>query len=340
MSSLIVEVARIDELNPHPNADRLELGQVKGWQVVLPKGVYKKGEKVVYFPPDTVIPSSESDRFGVTKYLSNGRIRCTKLRGEPSFGLAVKPDADWPVGEDVAEYYGATKYEPPVRVAAGDAEADHPLFVKYTDIENMRNYPNVLTFTDTVVVTEKIHGTNCRVGLIDGELMAGSKRLRRKRPDDGNLAGNTYWFPLSLEPVQMLLNEVQRSYRSNQVVLFGEVYGSKVQSLNYGMQNGKIAFRAFDLLVGGKYLDAEVFSFLCASAGVEMVPILAVMPFDLSVIATVSEGPTVAGAGSHIREGVVVRPMRERHHPAIGRVILKYVSDTYLFGDQSDTTDE
>jgi hypothetical protein len=37
---------------------------------------------------------------------------------------------------------------------------------------------------------------------------------------------------------------------------------------------------------------------------------------------------------------VVVKPMVERTDPKIGRVILKYVGDTYLFGDSiSDTQD-
>jgi hypothetical protein len=41
----------------------------------------------------------------------------------------------------------------------------------------------------------------------------------------------------------------------------------------------------------------------------------------------------------HMREGVVVKPARERTDPKVGRVILKYVSDTYLFGDKTDFTD-
>ena len=44
---------------------------------------------------------------------------------------------------------------------------------------------------------------------------------------------------------------------------------------------------------------------------------------------------------NHIREGVVVKPLVERNDPKLGRVILKYVGDTYLFGDNiSDTQDE
>src|SRR2546429_2819009 len=244
MSSLIIPVTTIEKLMPHNNADSLELAQILGLQIVVRKGEYGVGDTVVYFPIDTVLPQELSDRFGVTNYLSKGRIRCAKLRGEPSFGLAIKPDNDaWQVGQDVAEHYmalGVKKYEPPVRVTAGDAEVEHPLFVKYTEIENMRNFPDIFQEDEIVALTEKIHGTNSRVGIIEGTLMAGSHGLRRKRPADDAFETNLYWYPLSLPPVRSLLEDLATQHR--QVILFGEIYGSKVQSLNYGV-TGSAGYR-------------------------------------------------------------------------------------------------
>ncbi len=42
---------------------------------------------------------------------------------------------------------------------------------------------------------------------------------------------------------------------------------------------------------------------------------------------------------AHMREGVVVKPLHERTDPKLGRVVLKYVSDLYLFGEKTDYTD-
>lgn len=337
MSSLIVPVTTIEDMRPHPNADRLELAQVLGWQLVVPKGQYRVGEKLVYFPIDTILPLEVSERFGVTRYLHRQRIRCARLRGEPSFGLAIPPDEDWPVGTNVADFYGAVKYEPPVRTIAGDGEEDHPLFVAYTDIENMRNFPTLFVEGESVLLSEKIHGTQCRVGLIEGELMAASKGLRRKRPEEDRFTSSTYWFPLSLEPVRALLEELGQTHR--QVILFGEVYGSKIQSFHYGL-HGQLGFRAFDLLLDGQYQDWPVFLASCAHYGVETVPVLAQIPFHLATMKEFSEGKTqLMQQDAHIREGIVVRPERERHDPSHGRVILKYVSDSYLFGEKSDYTD-
>jgi RNA ligase (TIGR02306 family) len=342
MSNLIIPVAAIEKLTPHNNADSLELAQILGWQMVVRKDEYTVRDAVVYFPIDTVLPLELSDRFNVTKYLSKGRIRCTKLRGEPSFGLAVRPDnEEWQVGQDVAEHYaslGVKKYEPPVRVTAGDAETEHPLFITYTEIENMRNFPDIFQEGEMVVLTEKVHGTNSRVGIIEGVLMAGSKGVRRKRPVDDKFEANLYWYPLSLSPVRSMLEDLATRHR--QVVLFGEIYGSKIQSLDYG-HKGTMGYRAFDLLIDGKYLNWPDLLWLCVQHGVDTVPVVTAITFDLDAIKAHSEGNTLLmDDNAHIREGLVVKPFQERRDPKLGRCVLKYVSDAYLFGKQSDFTDQ
>ena len=326
MSTLIVEVCRIEKVLPHANADALELAHIKGWQCVIPKERYAAGDLVTYIPIDAVIPAGHSDRWGITKYLSNGRVRCAKLRGEPSFGVIVDlEDSAWTEGRDVKDVYGITKYVPPVKISAGDAVPAHPLFGEYTDVENLRNFPSVLADGENVVVTEKIHGTSCRLGWIEGELMAGSMSVRRVRPE--RLDNSIYWQPLAVAGVQALLEHFGQSAR--QVILYGEVFGSKIQNLNYG-QTGTLGFRAFDLLVDGKFLDAEAFFDACAEFAVPTVPVLFRGPYALETIKALSEGPTTLGAG-HIREGVVVKPAHERTDPKVGRVCLKYIGDPYLF---------
>jgi RNA ligase (TIGR02306 family) len=339
VSTLIVEVCRIDRVLPHPSADRLELAHIKGWQCVVPRGKYTAGSIVTYVPIDSVLPAALSDRLAVTKYLSAGRVRCARLRGEPSFGLIMDlEDPSWAEGTDVRAHYGITKYVPPLRPSAGDAEVAHPLFVSYTDVENLRNFPGVLADGEDVVVTEKLHGTNCRVGVIDGEPMAGSMEVRRKRPaDDIALAASTYWFPTTVPGVRALLDALAKSHR--QVILFGEVFGSKVQSLHYGCV-GRLGFAAFDLLVDGRYLDAAEFEAACANHGVPTVPVVYRGPYALDAIKAVSGGATTLGGGAHIREGVVVRPARERTDPKVGRVILKYLSDEYLFAKGVTDSDD
>ncbi len=342
MSSLIVEVSEIEKVLPHSNAERLELVHIKGWQCVVPRDRYHAGDLVTYIPVDSVLPEALAERLGVAQYLSNGRVRCARLRGEPSFGLVIdRENNDWAVGTDVREHYGIQKSIPPVKLTAGDAQSPHPLFVSYTEIENMRNFPTIFSDGEPVLATEKIHGTNARVGMIveNGQTieMAGSKQIRRKRPADLN--GDLHWLPWTQPGVRQLLTELTLGQRgAKRAILFGEVFG-RVQSLRYGLDSG-FGFRAFDLLIDGKYADAEQLAKLCTQFGVEQVPYVFSGPFNLKKIRELSDGPSLVPGADNIREGVVVKPVVERTDPKIGRVILKYVGDTFLFGENiSDTFD-
>ena len=355
MSTIKVEVTRIHDVRPHSNADALELATVGGWQMCVKKGVYQSGDPVVYFEQGTTLPRAVADRLAVTQYLSektdiNGDkvlvIHRVRLRGEPSFGLVIQPEPGMEVGQDVADFYGAAKFFPPVRTEAGDCAPSGPRFPAYTEVENMRSYPDVIADGEEVAVTEKLHGTNCRVGfvtnVVDGVrqrvLMAGSRGLRRKEPPDLEaMRTNTYWYPMTLDGVIDLLRELF-AQGHDQAVLYGEVFGSGIQSYTYGQTH--IAFRAFDLMLDGQFVGYDEFVAQCDKYDIETVPLVYRGPFALSTIRQLSEGNSLVG-GKHGREGVVVKPVHERQDVKIGRVILKYVGDAYLFGKaaEQDTTD-
>jgi RNA ligase (TIGR02306 family) len=367
MSTLIVPITKIEAVEPHPNADRLEIAKILGWQVIVGKGTYNPGDEVIYVQPDSVVPQEWSDRWGVTQYLSKGRVRSIRLRGEPSFGFTA-PREDAPPsarpGDNVAEHFGIVKYAPPARKTSGvpgDSRPDDPRFSRYTDIENLRHFPDIFEDGEEVVVAEKVHGTNSRVGLVGGEWMAGSHRVQRRRPGSGRLdwvyripgaervlaafgikrevigprnpGASLYWQPLENPSVLALLEDVA-SEGHKQVILYGEIFGAGVQKLTYG-RDASTDYLAFDLLADGRYLDHDEFAVLCSQHGVSTAPVLYRGPYDLDAIRPLAEGETTLGGG-HIREGVVVRPVRERRHPKVGRLILKYVGDGYLTGKAAE----
>ncbi|HUU86611.1 MAG TPA: RNA ligase family protein [Candidatus Glassbacteria bacterium] len=341
MSTLQIEVCTIDEVKIHSNADSLDIVVVKGWQCVTKKGECSVGDKVVFFPPDTLLPESWTDKFGVTNYCSEKnnmrRVHRTRLRGEPSFGLVVRPpeEEDWDVETDVAEFYGAQKYEPPITCKVDNAAPDDPMCPKYTEIENMRNYPHVFDEGEEVILTEKIHGENVRIAIIDGEKKAGSRRLMRQEPEDPSKS--KFWYAWSIPEVKSMMEDLAKDHK--QVILYGEEFGP-VQFLKYNTAN-KMDFRVFDLFIDGNFVDYDVFIPICEIHGVKYVPIVARIPYNLKEVAKFSEGQTLVNDAQHMREGIVARPVKERRHPKIDRVVLKYVSDTYLLGKSAkkDTTD-
>ncbi len=334
-SPLHVPVALVSEVRPHPNADSLDIAHILGWQCVVKRGQFTAGDKVVYFPPDTVLPRELSDSWGVTNYLDKQRIKATSLRGEPSFGLVMPCERDdWQVGENVAEHYDVTKWEPPVReqrsqgkfIANPDAVPRNPLFTEYTNIANLRHYPDIFAVDELVVVTEKLHGTNSRIGMIDGEWMAGSHRMQRGEGDA------LYWSPR--KHAERLVAALAKHHR--QVILYGEILGSGVQSLDYGYK-GYEGYRAFDLMIDGRYLDFHAFYAHCEAYEVPIVPVISQGAYgSLQRVCEETKGKTMLNTANHLREGVVVRPLIGRTDPRVGRVILKYVSDDFLLAKKSD----
>lgn len=170
MSAFSVEIVRV-EVEPHPQADRLDLVKVRGWQCVSRKGMLKTGDLAVYLPVDSVLPAPLVAHLNIEKMYSR-HLRTVKLRGYISQGMVV-PFHSLPrdmfvagripepvLGLDLAEALGITKYDPPIPVnMSGIQLPDHENFHKYTDIENIKSHPTgVFNPGELVVVTEKIHG--------------------------------------------------------------------------------------------------------------------------------------------------------------------------------------
>ena len=367
-SSLIVEVCKIKEIIPHNNADTLEIAVVKGWECIVRKGLYKVGDIVVYIPVDSILPTELADRIGVRNYLkgkNNDRVGCARLRGEMSYGLIINNENNWEEGEDVKEFYKITKYEPPIRVTAGDAAPEDPLFEKFTDIENIRNFPDVFEEGEMVALTEKVDGTSCRNGweIKDEsdwddngsiEWKSGSHKVKRKKPSEEEMKNNTYWYPYHISAVNKLLVHLLTEKKAKKIAtLYGEIYG-KIRgghkSMHYGKPNS-LNYAAFALNIDGKYVDWKVFEKYCNEFEVPMVPLIDIIPFNMEKIKELSKGKSYLASSNdtdHIREGVVVCPLKERTAFNIGRVILKVINPDYLLmknkneekGEVVDFTDE
>jgi len=331
MSSLIIEPIVINEIIPHPNADRLDLVIIKGWQVVTQKGNYKSGDIGIYIPPDSVVPLELSDRWEVTQYLSKQRVKAIRLRGEMSYGFIAPNENNHPIGVDVAEELGITKWEPAEHVCRGDGERPHVIFTNYTDIENYRNYPDWFTNDDNIVITEKIHGTNSKVGLIfddenlDGIFMAGSHRTRKKL---GN--NSTYEKPLTEEMKSLLLNIKEDNPLARAIIAYGEIYGRGVQDLTYG-ENKSIKYRIFDIKIDEQYMDFSMMKEYCEKHKIEIVPILYIGPYSLERITPLAAGSTtMMDENAHIREGIVFKTLKETNVRDGRRKILKLLNDDYI----------
>lgn len=248
-------------------------------------------------------------------------------------------------GDVVTDFLGITKYEPPIPVhMAGEVFNAHGMTLKY-DIENIKRYPEVLLEGEEVIMTEKIHGTwACFAYHPDApHHIITSKGLSEKglafKLNEQN-ANNLYIRALDgTAPYPggvggNIIDDAHEFFGYDMpFYILGEVFGRGVQDLHYGATEPQ--FRVFDIYLGepgkGNYMDAEKLQSFCTALGTQTVPIVYVGPFSKDVLDQHTNGmETVSDNATNIREGVVVKPIRERRHPELGRVVLKSVSEAYL----------
>jgi hypothetical protein len=105
-------IVKISNVRPHPNADRLEIIEIFGNDVVVGKGQFSLDVLVVYFPVECAISrkflswanlldKAELNADGVTKGFfgaKHGRVRAISLRSIPSQGFLFKVS-------ELAKYY-------------------------------------------------------------------------------------------------------------------------------------------------------------------------------------------------------------------------------------------
>lgn len=348
MASFVVEVVRL-LIEPHHNADALEIARVGDYQSIVRKGQFKTGDLGAYIPEQALLPQPLLAEMGLEGKLvgpENNRVKAIKLRGILSQGLIYPAKPEWSLGQDVTEALGVTKYEPPVPTTMNGEmfAAGLDRCVRY-DIENIKRFPEVLAPGEAVVCTEKIHGTWAQLGVMSaahahpehGRLIVSSKGFASRGlafiPDAPENANNLY-----LRAARMLDLEARLGELEEPTFVLGEIFGAGVQDLHYGAAAGSdetLGFRVFDVYVGvpgqGRYLgDADLEAFVAAHE-LTRVPVLYRGPFDREVVATLTRGPeTLSGQESHMREGLVIKPVEERRDDALGRVILKSVSEDYL----------
>ena len=355
MSTFTVHVVRV-VIEPHENADALEIARVGDYRSVVRKGQFETGALVAYIPEQSVVPEVLLDEMGLRGKLAGkdgNRVKAIKLRGVLSQGIVYPAREGWSEGQDVAELLGVHKWEPPAPPAHMNGlcyAAGLDRCMRY-DIENFKAFPEALVVGEPVVFTEKIHGTWCQVGylppsMIDeqGHLVVSSKGLAGKglafRPNAPENVDNLYLRVARGLEIDRRVSEVfvAELAADQPIFVLGEVFGAGVQDLGYGAKadaQGTLGFRVFDIYVGrpgqGGYLGDLALSTACERLGLSRVPVLYRGAFGREVMLEHTDGKeTVTGKGLHIREGIVVRAAVERRDPLLGRVQLKSVSEKYL----------
>ena len=201
MSEFRCDVVRV-KIEPHPNADAIEIARVGDFQSIVRKGQFNDGDLAVYIPEQAVLPQwllkemgmwDETKQKGGLAGSAGNRVKAIKLRGVLSQGLMLAGNCGdeanptlllvtkdcsnengplfcsrgFEEGDDVAEFLGIVKYEPalPSHMRGRIVGVDYDATHNY-DFDNLKKKPTLFDDGEEVVITEKIHGTFIQVGVV------------------------------------------------------------------------------------------------------------------------------------------------------------------------------
>ena len=353
----LATIRLIDDVLPIENADRLEQVVIGGWKVVVGKGEFKKGDKVVFFEIDSALPV-EDERFNFLKerclkrWMNHGeliletiRIKSIKLRGVISQGLVMPFDMfpelkiNCDIGDDASELLGVEHYDElaekcgriqGVCKIAGNAKGNFPsyIFAKSDEerIQNLTEYFDGRFEDEEFEVTEKFDGSSATYiyspsNRPDDPFYVCSRNLELKEED-----GNLYW---DIAKKYDILNKLKSFYEETgeELVIQGEIVGPGVNKNRD--QYTEHEFRVYRV---GSAKEHQVFtpdkcSNVCSLLGLPHVKIIKDKFKAFKELKTMEaflefvKGKTDRG---HEREGMVFKSNRN------GELHFKVINNDYL----------
>lgn len=231
----LASIKKITSIVSHPNADRLDIAYIDGWQSIVKRNEYSVGDLVVYCEIDSHIPLSlapfleKGNKVRTVNGIDGVVLKNIRLRGEISQGLilplSVLPETiDIEEGLEVTEILNVTKWEPPQPASlGGQTKGNFPAFLSKSDQERVQNLPDYFThewFKDVDwEVTVKLDGSSMTVYLNDGAFGVCSRNLELEEDET-----NTFWKVAN----RLQLKDVLTNYDKN-IALQGELIGEGIQ---------------------------------------------------------------------------------------------------------------
>jgi RNA ligase (TIGR02306 family) len=373
-STYKVPLTTIVAIEAHPNADRLEIATIYGFQVIIKKDSYKVGDEVLYVPIDSLLPQALEDflfppdsKVKLTKH----RVKQIRLRKIASQGMIISPADIQAVyaftprtlEDDYAADLQITKYEPPApkfqsEMGAGGRKVkplENPNFHKYNGLDNIKWFPTLFKEGEEVVAQEKIHGTNARAAKLPytaNTIWKKLKRLLRLTPShefcygSNNVqlqerAGYTGFYGTDIYGTVFQSIDAESKIKNNETI-FGEIYGSGIQKgYNYGCGEGVHKFILFDVKVLNddgtqKWLGPDEVIAFAKERGFDVVPEVYRGPFSMTKAKELTLGDSVLAPTQKVREGVVIKAVEGYSDERGNNKALKVISEAYLDGDQTD----
>jgi RNA ligase (TIGR02306 family) len=344
----LASIQTVNTAEPIPNADAIEKVRVLGWWVVVKKGEFAPGDRVVYCEIDSLLPEraefeflransykpAQTDATGAVTVPAGFRVKTIKLRGQVSQGICfplsvLPPGLATDEDADVTDALGVRKWEPPQTIGMGGrVKGSFPGFLPKTDETRVQVLEKVIERHRgrTFYVTEKLDGTSFTAFVREGEFGVCSRNMLLDPTDEASVLVRVA-KRLGLEERLRALGTA----RGFDVAVQGEVIGPGVQQNKYGLPEVTLrVFNVFDVSAY-RFLDHAEMLATVAEMGLEPVPQLGtvVLTHGVDELVALSEGTSVLNAKAQ-REGIVLRPLTEVEDEYLGRLSFKAINPKFL----------
>lgn len=321
----LATIETVLDVRPHPNADRLELAIVLGWQTIIRKGEFAIGDRIVFVPIDTILPLAQWSEFLMDKKNPEKpiRLRTIKLRGQFSQGLAlpltVLPECvrGWNVGADVGGELGIRKFEKEIPAQlSGIAKGNFPRHLApKTDEDNALSNPDLVAevLQYPITITRKLDGSSCTIIVKDGQIEHVCSR--------------------NLSLVESETNSFWRAARKLNLAGFSGVVQGEL--MGPGIQGNQLVLLEPELYVfqirdDFGWLGTTEIELACIRIGAKFVPVITeeARGVTLEGLQTLADAQVLlSGAPA---EGIVVRPHVPRDYVGEGRPLgFKIINRNY-----------
>lgn len=329
----LATVARIERIDPIPDADAIERAIVRDWGVVVRKGEFVAGDLVAYFEVDTALPLSDS-RFAFLAPRGHKTVdgaeyhvlKTVRLRGVYSQGLVLPAGqfldeitvmaGDLAEGTDLTGMIGLGKFEPPMPVGGGEQAG--PFLTTYaakTDSERAQNLG--ATWSDLSrfawIASEKVDGTSMTIVVdSDGSIRVCGRNWEIREGD------NVYW-------------SAARRYRLAEHLSPGMAVQAEVAGP--GIQGNPLRLSDVRVFVFAVTADRVPLPRDRWPAGLlPMAAPLIELPFPTSPSEAIAqvEGMRSAISPERQAEGVVWHTVDGRSPACLGRPTFKAINNAYL----------
>lgn len=197
-------------------------------------------------------------------------------------------------------------------------------FKKYSDIENVREdriaFLNTLMIDPSIywVAHEKLHGANFSIWINKDEIRYAS---RQQWVDETFYNCKTVLDNL-LPNVIKIQNSIKAWGTSGEVwTIYGELFGDKIQK-GVLYPQGK-HFKAFDIMIDGKYIDYEKFQHICSQYDLPTVPFIQAGTLESLLELPVEFLTRLNPIVDNVAEGLVIKPNQVLFFPNGNRIIFK-----------------